>query len=67
MPELLGSLLSEGLANAYYPDRNRTVGDTLLRYGIDLAERAGGNIFRDYWPVISAKVSRAATSRKGSR
>ena len=67
MPILLGSLLSEGLANAYWPDRNRTVGDTLMRYGIDLAERVGGNVFRDYWPVMSAKVSRAATARKGSR
>jgi hypothetical protein len=67
MPVLLGSLLSEGLANAYWPDRNRTVGDTLLRYGIDLGERMAGNIFRDYWPVISAKVSRAATSHKGSK
>lgn len=67
MPELMGSLLSEGLANAYYPDRNRTVGDTLFRYGIDLAARAGGNMFREYWPVISAKVGRAAAARKGSR
>ena len=67
MPVLLGSLLGEGLANAYWPDRNRTVGDTLLRYGLDLAARAGGNIFRDYWPVLAEKVGRAATARKGSR
>jgi len=52
-----GPLLAEGLANAYYPDRNRTVGDTLLRYGLDLATRAGGNMFREYWPVFFQKIS----------
>ena len=39
-----GPLMAEGLANVYYPDRNRTVGDTLFRYGLDLASRAGGNL-----------------------
>jgi hypothetical protein len=53
---LLGPLLGEGLANAYYPDRNRTVGDTLFRYGLDLASRASGNMFREYWPVLIAKI-----------
>ena len=66
-PLLLGSLLGEGLANAYWPQRNRTVGDTLFRYGLDLAERAGGNIFRDYWPVLSSKAGRAAAARKQSQ
>jgi len=56
LPGLLGPLLGEGLANVYWPDRNRTVGDTLFRYGLDLAVRSAGNMFREYWPVISAKV-----------
>jgi hypothetical protein len=56
MPGLLGPLLGESLANAYWPDRNRTVGDTLFRYGLDLASRAAGNMFREYWPVVSAKM-----------
>jgi hypothetical protein len=67
VPLLVGDLLGEGLANAYWPQRNRTVGDTLFRYGIDLAERAGGNMFRDYWPVIVARLGRAAAPRKGSQ
>jgi hypothetical protein len=49
--------MAEGLANVYYPDRNRTVGDTLFRYGLDLASRAGGNMLREYWPVFLAKIS----------
>jgi hypothetical protein len=53
---LVGPAMAEGLANAYYPDRNRTVGDTLTRYGLDLATRAGGNMLREYWPVFYAKI-----------
>jgi hypothetical protein len=52
-----GPLLAEGLANVYWPDRNRTVGDTLFRYGLDLASRAGGNMLREYWPVLLQKIS----------
>ncbi len=54
---LLGPLLGEGLANAYWPDRNRTAGDTLLRYGVGLATRAGGNLMREYWPVLYRKLN----------
>jgi len=51
-----GPLMAEGLANVYWPDRNRTVGDTFLRYGLDLATTAGGNFFREYWPVLYKKM-----------
>lgn len=59
---LVGPLLAEGLANAYWPDRNRTVGDTLLRYGVGLATRAGGNMMREYWPVLYRKMSRTSAA-----
>src|SRR5208282_2956105 len=49
---LAGPLMAEGLANAYWPERNRSVGDTFLRYGLDLATKAGGNMLREYWPVL---------------
>jgi len=54
---LMGPLLSEGLANAYWPEQERTVHQTFERYGIDLAVRIGGNMFREYWPVFFRKVS----------
>lgn len=60
---LLGPLLGEGLANAYWPDRNRTVGDTLLRYGLDLATRAGGNMLREYWPVVYRKIGHSSAGK----
>jgi hypothetical protein len=62
VPGLVGPLLAEGLANVYWPDRNRTVGDTFFRYGLDLASRAGGNMLREYWPVVYKKLSHSASS-----
>jgi hypothetical protein len=53
---LLGPLLSEGLANAYWPEEDRTAGQTFRRYGVDLATTAGLNMFRNYWPVLFKKV-----------
>jgi hypothetical protein len=53
---LAGPLMAEGLANVYWPDRNRTVGDTFFRFGLDLATRAGGNMLREYWPVFYGKI-----------
>ncbi|HYU45980.1 MAG TPA: hypothetical protein VEK84_07360 [Terriglobales bacterium] len=53
---LMGPLLSEGLANAYWPEQDRTAGQTFQRYGIDLGVRLGGNMLREYWPVFFRKV-----------
>ncbi len=60
-----GPLMAEALANVYWPDRNRTVGDTLFRYGLDLASRAGGNMLREYWPVLLAKISHTRQPASG--
>jgi hypothetical protein len=54
---LMGPAMAEGLANVYWPERNRTVGDTLFRYGLDLATRATGNMLREYFPVLVLKMS----------
>jgi hypothetical protein len=59
---LVGPLMAESLANVYWPERNRTVGDTLFRYGVDLATRAGGNMLREYWPVVYRKLGHSTTT-----
>lgn len=64
IPGLTGPLLAEGLANVYWPERNRTVGDTFMRYGIDIAAQAGGNLLREYWPVVYRKLSHSASSSR---
>lgn len=53
---LLGPAMGEGLANAYWPEDERTAAKTLERYGIDIASRAGYNFLRNYWPVIFKKL-----------
>jgi len=62
---LAGPLMAEGLANVYWPDRNRTVGDTFFRYGLDLAQRAGGNMLREYWPVFYGKIHHVSRPTAG--
>jgi len=53
---LVGPLASESLANTYYPDANRGAGSTFTRYGSDLAWKFGGNMLRQYWPLINKKL-----------
>ena len=53
---LVGPLMAEGLANAYYPDQNRTAASTVTRYGVDMAWRFGGNLLRQYWPTLNKKL-----------
>jgi hypothetical protein len=62
---LAGPLMAEGLANVYWPERNRSVGDTFLRFGLDVATRAGGNMLREYWPVFYGKINRSSRRTAG--
>jgi hypothetical protein len=49
---LLGPLGAQGLANTYLPDGERTTGQTFERYGIEMGIIAGGNVLKEFWPVI---------------
>jgi len=62
---LIGPAMGEGLVNVYQPDRNRTVGDTFMRYGLDIATRAGGNLLREYWPVFFKKFQHTSGTASG--
>jgi len=64
---LLGAAMSEGLANAYWPEQDRTAGQSVRRFGLDLATRAGGNMLRDYWPVFFKKLRIPGVTQPGSR
>lgn len=63
---LMGPLMSEGLANTYYPDENRTVGGTFTRYASDLGWKFGGNLLRQYWPSINRRLLLAPESSSTS-
>ncbi len=61
---LIGPAMGEGLANAYYPEENRTAGSTLTRYASDLGWKFGGNMLRQYWPTINRKLRLAPETSK---
>jgi hypothetical protein len=48
--KLLGAMSSGALANAYYPDSERTVGRTFTTIGINLGTAAGLNLVKEFWP-----------------
>ncbi len=49
---LFGPLAGETLANTYLPKTEQTGAKTGERYGIDLAWKFAGNMFKNYWPTI---------------
>jgi hypothetical protein len=59
--DTLGPLAGEALADTYYPEGNRGVSSTFIRYGSDLGWRFGGNMLRQYWPNINRKLRLAPT------
>lgn len=56
--KVLGSLLSASLANAYYPDEDRTAGRTFARAGKHLAVSAGLNLLKEFGPQLRRKMLR---------
>jgi hypothetical protein len=53
---LLAPLGAEGLSNTYLPDAEQTAAKTFERYGIQMAVIAGGNVVKEFWPVIFKKL-----------
>lgn len=50
------AVASGGVANAYYPENERSVDQTFSRAGIAIGTQAGFNVFREFWPDIRRKV-----------
>lgn len=66
---ILGVLGAEGLANTYLPDAERTSGKTFERFGIHMGAVAGGNVAKEFWPVIFKSLlggNRAARAARQS-
>jgi hypothetical protein len=55
---ILGGVAATSLSNAYYPERDQTVGYTLVRFGEQLAVVAGTNVLKEFWPGIRSKLPR---------
>jgi hypothetical protein len=54
--EVGGAALSAGLSNAYYPAAERTVGNTMSQWGLNVGIDAGTFWFKEFWPDINRKL-----------
>jgi len=54
--ELMGTLASAGLSNAYYVERDRTAGRTMQTWGITLGSDMGWTILKEFGPDMWAKL-----------
>lgn len=54
--EVLGAAMSSALSNAYYPQGERTVGNTLDQWGLDVGIDAFTFAFKEFWPDINHKL-----------
>jgi len=51
--EVVGSGVSSGLSNLYYPAASRSVGNTMSEWAEDVGIDAGSFWFREFWPDIN--------------
>jgi hypothetical protein len=53
--EVVGAGAAAGLSNAYYPASERTVGNTMGQWGLNVGIDAGTFWFKEFWPDINRK------------
>ncbi|ABF40263.1 hypothetical protein Acid345_1261 [Candidatus Koribacter versatilis Ellin345] len=63
---VLGAFTSAAISNAYYPDKDRTAGNTFERAGIALGYSCAGNIAAEFWPDVYKKWFQRAKKKKDS-
>jgi hypothetical protein len=49
---LLGAAATAGISRAYYPDVDRTAGNTLRVFGAQIGTAAAWNAFYEFWPDV---------------
>jgi hypothetical protein len=54
--EVFGRGISQGISASYYPSQDRTAGALAVKYGYAIGRDALTNVFREFWPDISAHV-----------
>jgi hypothetical protein len=57
--EILGARCTGSLENAYYPQHDRGLGETMSRFVGFLGSDATSNLLREFWPDIQAHFSEA--------
>lgn len=51
--EVVGSGMGAGISNLYYPSRERTLGNTGSKWGLNIGIDAGTFVFKEFWPDIN--------------
>jgi hypothetical protein len=51
--EVIGAGAAAGISNLYYPSQQRTLSNTLTRWGTNVGIDAGTFVFKEFWPDIN--------------
>ncbi len=65
--EVFGRGISQGISASYYPSADRTAGALAVKFGYAVGRDALTNVFREFWPDISAHLLHRHSSRRGGQ
>jgi hypothetical protein len=54
--EVFGRGAAQAISTTYYPSQTRTAGSVAVKYGWAMGRDAFANVFREFWPDISARL-----------
>lgn len=56
--EFAGTAIAAGISNAYYPRAERTLGDSLSRWGMQMFWDSLTNQLKEFWPDVQRRLAR---------
>lgn len=54
--EIAGNLGAAALSNLYYPPSERSAGETMERFAVNIVSDAGFNVLKEFWPDMRRKI-----------
>jgi hypothetical protein len=60
--EIVGNAVAAGISNAYHPQNQRILGDTLGVWGRDTMLNAVCNVAKEFWPDLRRKIRKRETA-----
>lgn len=54
--EVVGAGMAAGISNLYYPQKERTFGNTAQKWGTNVGLDAGTFLFKEFWPDINSAI-----------
>ena len=54
--EIAGNLGAAALSNLYYPPSERSAGETMERFAVNIVSDAGFNVLKEFWPDMRHKL-----------